>query len=185
MPLVGPRFYGPDPGPCSSQSFDAANLTQAWEWLEFTYDSEGRITSGIDLVSGAQATYTWANGVLVSYSRVSSVLDDYAETYEYGVGYAMSQPTPTSSGSPVRYTLTANGYPLTVVLTNTTTGAVQQTSIYEYEGCRLQRRRAMRADGTALHSGDLTYEYDAAGHIVRRSSPNGSYDEYDYSCWTK
>jgi len=186
MPVVGPRFYGPDPGPCRSQYFGATNQTQALELVEYVYDSEGNVTSDTDLISGAQATYTWRDGVLVSYSSVSSSLSlDYAVTYDYGVGYASSQPSATSSGNAVRYTLTANGYPLTAVSTNMTTGAIQQTVTYLYDGCRLQGRRAIRADGTSLPSADLTYEYDAAGHMVRRISLDGSYDEYDYSCWTK
>jgi YD repeat-containing protein len=188
LPLVGPMFYGPDPGPCVAKTY-GASLTAPLEWTTFVYDSQGEVTSGSDSVNSVLTKYTWANGALVSSSSVSSSAGteskDYAETYEYGAGFVTATPTATSSGNPTRYTLAANGYPLTRVTTNAMTGSVQDTLTYEYDGCRLKHRRATNASGASIPSGDITYEYDDAGHVVQRVAADGTTEKYDYSCWSR
>jgi hypothetical protein len=151
-------------------------------WKIFTYDNEGRLTSESEVVGGGQGTYTWVNGVLDNYSS-ESASGNRSETYEYGADYVNVVSSTSSVGNPLRYSLAANGYPMSAVSTNATTGEVQQKYTYEYRDCRLQRRGATLSDGTVYSKGALTYEYDEVGHIVRRVAADGSYDEYDYSCW--
>lgn len=165
MPLVGPFFYGPDPGPCTSAKGS----------VTFSY-AAGRVRSSTDTTQYQTQSFTWQGDRLTSASGGSS-----ADTYTYGprsVVIASSD----SSGRQVltqTYQLSATGYPLTVSIGN---GAGTQTWIkYEYINCLLDRRPETDANWNEIGTPQekvLTYSYDAKGHVRTRGT-----EQYDYSCW--
>ena len=158
MPIVGPLFYGPNPGPCTVAS------------SKYNYDTQGRLTS-IDGAAGSSLSgvAVWNGDVLVSIGE---------DNYEWGSNYVKN----TFPGGTVRYELDAKGYPQSLTSTSLSSGETVSAS-FEYANCRLIKRTAENSDGTVNLDVEMTYEYDTAGRVASRLSGNGGGDYYDYSCW--
>ena len=164
FPIIGPFFYGPDPGPC--QANDGT--------YTFSY-ADGHVQSGTDTAHDLTETFTWQTDRLVR----SSVSDRGDSSYTYSPGSVVivttqAGMTPTTE----TYRLNSAGYPLDVSLD---TGAGAQRSIrYHYVGCVLDRRFETDAAGHELSSPqnqEVRYRYDAQGHVLRGR------ERYDYGCW--
>ncbi|MBN1606537.1 MAG: hypothetical protein JW940_07875 [Polyangiaceae bacterium] len=179
FPLVGPFFYGPNPGPCTLAwiRWDVADDTDHYE-----YDADGRLTgSWSDL--GVEWTYTYTGDLIDIASGLWTDGTVDTETYTFhSDSVVVARDTPVSS-SEVTYLLGASGYPQSVTLVGG--GAEDVINMtYEYEDCRLVARRGYHEDGTAAANYDLEYEYDEEGRIVRASNVELTMD-IDYSCWSK
>ena len=164
LPIVGPLFYGPNPGPCtinSSNPSDPLSVSSS----ALSYDTQGRLASSLSTNGGLSMILVWNGDVLVSTGT---------DTYEWGSTYVKI----TSDSSVTRYELDAKGYPQSVTLTVLSSGETLGGS-FEYENCRITRRTGNNGDGTI----DMTYEYDASGRVAARRSGNGRVETYDYSCW--
>jgi hypothetical protein len=158
MPIVGPLFYGPNPGPCTVAS------------SKYNYDTQGRLTS-IDDAAGSSLSgvAVWNGDVLVSIGE---------DNYEWGSNYVKN----TFPDGTVRYELDAKGYPQSLTSTSLSSGETVSAS-FEYANCRLIKRTGKNSDGTVNLDVEMTYEYDTAGRVASRLSGNGDGDYYDYSCW--
>lgn len=176
MPLVGPFFFGPNPGPCSYRS------TGLSEPMRVTYSYQnGRLQSEVQTLDSSttirlERTYASdAEGKIVGITSA-----DETETLEYGTGYLLE--TTTRTGSPaqqIRYALNARGYPVSVSIT--APNQEGRMISYEYENCRLNRRTTMSSTGTVIER--LNYSYDSQGRVATRLNTDGDGDTYDYSCW--
>lgn len=164
FPLVGPFFYGPDPGPCTSNN---GSLTYSY--------AAARVQSVTDSMGKQSETYTWQADRLSGSSNASS-----EDSYSYGPGsVVIVSGTGGGSGATQTYRLNAAGYPLDVSIENG--AAVQRWLKYNYVDCLLDRRIETDASGNELKSlqgGVLTYTYDAKGHVGSRGA-----EQYDYGCW--
>jgi len=153
FPIIGPFWFGPDPGPCS----DSPEGT--------TYTYEDGLVQGSTL-SGGQTYVRDELGRMIE-----SVSTSDPATFEYSGNTV----TETRDQHVVVYTLSNNGYPLTAVLYDAESSA-PGTYTYHYVNCRLFIRDAPGA------LPDRTYEYDEEGHlsVILNGSVATT---FDYSCW--
>jgi YD repeat-containing protein len=177
MPLVGPFFYGPNPGPCSYRSLGVSPSYT----VTYTYQAD-QVQSEQETVDGQQTPRRESSYVSDPAGEIVSATStgDQSETFEYGADSLTD--TLFVSGaqqSQVRYTLSARGYPISaaVIVAN----KVGATVSYRYDHCRLQTRTTMDLNNTV--TGQYDYSYDSAGRLVTRVAGDGSGETYDYSCW--
>lgn len=168
MPIIGPFFYGPDPGPCSSKD--------DLDTSKYTYE-DGVLKSELRRQHGLESTTTYsadAQGRLMTSSDGAA-----SDSFEFGPSSLVD--TTTRNGSleqQVTYSLSPSGYPLTAVVS--APNQAVRTVTYSYESCRLFQRTITAATGTLVEQD--SYSYDSAGHVIARS--NGTAQQiYDYSCW--
>lgn len=173
FPLVGPFFYGPNSGPCSS-TVDA--VTSA-----YTYDATNRPTRQATADSSFVATFTYAEGLLVSEVDTSSDGPGAALTYHYGTNSAGYVRLDNGVTTQVEYTLDSRGYPQSAVWTSSANVPARNYT-YEYQGCLINRRVAYTADGTVDESATYHYAYDAEQRVTSTSSATYT-QTFDYSCW--
>lgn len=153
FPVIGPFWFGPDPGPCSSGP----------EGSTYTYGDELLMSS----TTGGGETYLRDDQDRLI--EVVSATDP--ATYEYTGGTV----TENRSTHAAVYTLSSNGYPLRAdVLTVGSSEPVTYT--YEYDECRLSLRDA---PGDAA---DRSYGYDEAGHLTAITD-GASVTTFVYDCW--
>ena len=172
MPIIGPFFYGPDPGPCSyvDTSTSQGTTTCAYQ--------AGKLVSDSSTI-GPSTTYQLdAQGRIGSYTTGGAT-----DVFEYGSDYLLDTTTSSdsSNGKQLRYSLSTTGYPLTAVLTFPN-GTVQNIR-YNYSSCRLVTR--LLTDVASGSTSELDYTYDSVGHLMSRIDPTGSTDGdvYNYVCW--
>lgn len=175
LPLVGPFFYGPSPGPCTYRSTGGEPTTTTYGYQDGRVQSEVE-TSDAQQQPLLQLTYARdAEGKLIS-----GTATDMLETFEYGADYLLD--TTTRNGmqtQQVRYTLNARGYPISALFT--IVGKEDRSIAYRYENCRLQGRTITTTSGTVTE--ELSYTYDSMGRVAARLNSAGLGDTYDYSCW--
>lgn len=153
FPVIGPFWFGPDPGPCSAQPNDV------------TYEYEGGLL--VSSTTGGGETY-----VRDAESRLIEVVS-VADAASYA--YDGNTVTETRSTHSVVYTLSTTGYPLRAeVLTNGSTAPTTYT--YFYDDCRLSLRDAPGA------LADRAYEYDDQGHLMAIVDGSSS-TTFAYDCW--
>jgi hypothetical protein len=160
--LVGPFFYGPDPGPCQAGTYT------------FSY-ADGHVQSDTDNTHQLTETFTWLTDRLLG-SSVSDSVDSY--TYSPGSVVIVTAHAGTTAMTQT-YRLNSAGYPLDVSI-DTGAGA-QRWLKYDYVGCLLDRRFETDATGHDLSSPqneEIKYSYDAQGHVRARNA-----ELYDYGCW--
>jgi hypothetical protein len=169
IPIIGPFFYGPDPGPCSTVDDDGRStytyqdgvlVSELYKADDGTIGNEVVITYGTD-----------AQGRVTATSGVGS-----GDVYEFGTGTLLD--TLTYQGTlllQARYSLSSSGYPLSAIVAKP--GQPSETLTYAYKSCRLVQRTTSEV---------ATYTYDSAGHVVARSilMDGQAYTQtYDYGCW--
>lgn len=172
MPVIGPFFFGPDPGPCSSVDTSTSQGTTTYVY------EEGKLVSDSSQI-GSLTTYQLdAQGRIGSYTTGGTT-----DVFEYGSDYLLDTMTSSdsSNGKRLRYSLSTTGYPLTAVLTFPN-GMVQNLR-YDYSSCRLVTR--VLTDVATGSTSELDYTYDGVGHLISRIDPTGSIDgdTYNYACW--
>lgn len=158
LPITGPFFLGPDPGPCGQTSSDGLRTG--------TFAYEGDLVVSSTLYGGEIYTRD-AEGRMLSYEVQGSL-----STFEYEEQAYYEH----FSDQTTRYELDEKGYPLRVLQAYGT--AEEALWHYEYKDCRLVRRIAPPG------SEDLAreYSYDAEGHIA--AYVEGAITvSFDYSCW--
>lgn len=168
MPIIGPFFYGPNPGPCSNN--DSAQS------VKYTYQG-GVLQSELEDSHGVQVVTTYSSDAQGRFTMSSQ--GDMIDVYEFGANSLVD--TETVGGmfrQEVRYSLSSSGYPLSAVVTlaNHTSLSVS----YTYASCRLFQRTIVGPTG-ALTEQD-SYKYDSAGRVIARSTGTDE-QKYDYSCW--
>jgi YD repeat-containing protein len=166
MPIVGPFFYGMDPGPCADQR-GLTYVYQAGRLLSSTDQKQVTTTYGYD----AQGTPTG-----------STASDQTSEVFEFGAGYLLDtvKKADGSIAMQYRYTLSQNGYPLTVSLNFPGNPTPVASYSYSYSSCRLLER-TQDSGGTAPEK--LSYTYDNLGHVSARVCDCINAVTFDYSCW--
>jgi hypothetical protein len=139
FPVIGPFWFGPDPGPCSD--------TDGWT---YTYEDDLLASS----TQGGGETY-----VRDEQNRLIEVISDSdPAAYEYVDGEVLE----TRTSHTAVYTLSERGYPLVASVLFTDSGQVE-TYDYVYEACRLVLRQGPPGRG------DRSYMYDEQGHIATLS----------------
>ncbi len=184
MPLVGVFFFGPDPGPCSSEDAVESPTSEVLDAYTYNYDSNGRLLSTHSEQFNVDTTCSWNGDVLVS-CTIGKVEGQEAVVQSYTADAAsLIATSSTSAGTRVEtYMLSTNGYPLQVVRTNDS-GAVLSGAEYAYSDCRLVRKTMTNGiSSVPLSGGTTTYAYDELGHVKSRSSDDGVTTTYDYACW--
>ena len=181
-PMVGVRFYGPDPGPCTITL--AGSSTPVI--LTYAYDSSNRPTRAASADNTTVWSFTYAGDLMTSEvdtanGGTSTIIYDYSAG---ALGYSYKSAAGTADYT-ASYTLDARGYPQLVTISGpgVTSGRANRYA-YTYDGCRMSVRTAYNADNTVNASSTQQYSYDAQGHLVRIFSTTGLYDyTFDYSCW--
>jgi hypothetical protein len=175
FPLIGPFFFGNDPGPCT--------LTAAGVQYDFSYNSENVLTEMANSDRSDVTTYEYAQGLLVRETRREHE-DISTTTYDYAEGKVSTLTTdPDGVGVAYEYLLDDLGYVQTAKLLNPVLSASQPTHyLYQYDGCNIGRRIAFDRDDAANLDDTADYSYDSQGHLIERK--NAVSDEiFDYSCW--
>ena len=176
LPIIGPLFYGPNPGPCT-RTFLGVTYT-------FAYDSAGLVSSQAT-PSATTDTYTRVQGLLTT-EVVDLGQGATTTTYAYSANSITGTST-SRSGSQTQfvYTLNDQGYVTSYSLVGTppvTNMPVRYE--YVYSDCRLTERLAYLSNNNADPTSTTQYEYDAQGRLTARTTPSGTANEqYDYSCW--
>jgi len=153
FPVIGPFWFGPDPGPCTSEP----------EAVTFTY-TDGLLTSS---TMGGGEVY-----VRDERARLIEVLSaSEPATYEYEGDTV----TEVRGERRIVYTLSSTGFPLTADVFSDSNSEPARY-VYHYQDCRLLYREAPGA------LSDRIYEYDAAGHLVAMNE-GASPTTFDYGCW--
>jgi len=135
FPVIGPFWFGPDPGPCS----DTDGSTYAYEG--------GLLASS---TQGGGETY-----LRDDQDRLIEVVSNSdPATYEYVDGEVLE----TRTSHTAVYTLSERGYPLVASVVFTDSGDLE-TYDYVYEDCRLVLRQGPPSRG------DRSYTYDDHGHL--------------------
>lgn len=159
LPIVGPFFMGPDPGPCSQTSSDGIS--------DAVYTYEGELVASSTLYEGE--TYVRDDQQrLIAYQ---SVAFDIPVVYEEGAFVEETAP-----GTLTRYELDELGYLLRAIRNQGSSEELVWE--YQYEDCRLVRRAP---PPNSEHSARV-YSYDAVGHISSYTEGE-SVITFDYSCW--
>jgi len=164
MPIIGPFFYGMDPGPCADVGYT------------YTYEA-GRLLTRQNRATQATSTFEYdAQGLLTG----STSTDASSSVFEFGADYVLDvEKGPDGSiTSQIRYALTANGYPTTFSLDSL--GEPTRYGSYAYDNCRLFERT--RDVGTTIPE-KVSYAYDSEGHVSARTCVCSSDTTFDYSCW--
>ena len=164
LPIIGPFFYGKDPGPCINNNGST-----------FSYEA-GRLLSSTD-AKGLKTTYQYdAQGIPTG----STSSDGTSEAFEFGADYVLdtSKYADGSINAQYRYTLSPSGYPTAVTID--VPNLPSRFGTYSYSNCRLLARTVALV-GAAPEK--LTYEYDDTGHLTKRACDCGDAAAYDYSCW--
>ena len=163
FPIIGPFFYGPDPGPCRTSDGRTT----------FSY-AAGRVQSDTDSMLKLTETFTWQADQLSSSTGTGADAN-----YTYSPGTVVIVTTQANSPPGMQsYHLDSAGYPLSASIG---TGSSQRWLKYDYVGCRLDRRYETDASGNELNVAQdsaINFTYDAIGHVLAR---NG--EQYDYGCW--
>lgn len=160
LPIVGPFFMGPDPGPCSQASDDPL--------YEGTYTYDGDLAASSTVWDGE--TYTRdAEDRMLTYEAGGAPVSTY--TYE------ASAFVEDSGGLLTRYELDSQGYVVRAI--RTPEGQEPLVWQYQYEDCRLVRRTPPPDDPTYS---ERVYTYDEEGHIASFTETERTVS-FDYSCW--
>jgi YD repeat-containing protein len=171
LPTIGPWFYGPDPGPCTETGTKVGT---------YAYDDAGRVLT-VSFASSVQ-TYSYADGALSSISGAMPAAADGPTTYAW-TATAVTETLPGTKETIREYLLDAAGYPTELWVSDPALGTRRLWASYQYVDCRLMHRDVMLPDGSSDSSFTADYDYDALGHLITRTSTDGTRIVYDCSCW--
>ena len=176
LPIIGPFFYGPNPGPCT-RTFQGVTYT-------FAYDSAGLVSSQ-STGSSTTIAVTRTQG-LDTTEVVNGSQGSTTTTYTYSANSIMGIST-SSSGSQTQYFYTLNdqGYVTSYSLVGTPPLTMMPVRYeYVYSNCRLIQRVAYLSNNSVDPNSTTQYAYDSQGRLTARTSPDATTDEqFDYSCW--
>jgi YD repeat-containing protein len=171
LPLIGPQFYGPDPGPCSIETMHTTDQFVTLDTVE--YSSDGTILK----ISDGDAVETLAYDAQGRPTSLSDTANGLT-TYEYGDGFVLRA---TANGFNFRYNLDGQGYVTTAVVSRASDGGVIGTYRYSYDACRISRVTYTATGGSEeVYYSDIAY--DSEGRMTRRAGPTQTMT-FDYSCW--
>jgi len=190
FPSVGPFFYGPDKGPCSSTQTDRSGAVAKSFTVSYTYNADGMPTlaqtaAGTTLVHRIE--YVYSQGLL-------NKTTDFAEGLQSKITYSYADSAASylvvdSAGRQFNYqfTLDGNGYPQTIDCSTSVDGSWVPSEgiakyVFRYNDCKIQERAAFAPNGEPYLKSTATFSYDDTGHVVDVSAPDFEIT-YDYSCW--
>lgn len=173
LPTVGPQFYGPNPGPCTSTTLEQ---TGASTTTTYAY-ADGLLISAV--YPSSSRKYSYDAGVLASYTTTSTT-----ESSTVKVSWTSDAAVTTaSSGMVIRYVLDGSGYPQEVWAAPSDTGPSTRVIRFEYADCRLVQKLSLLITGEVDPRNSSVLEYDEVGRIVAQRDGWGTVISYDYGCW--
>lgn|GEM_PF-1106928 len=176
MPTIGPLFYGPDPGPCTETSIMSSSQTVG----TYAFDDAGRVLNVTFPTS--LRSYSYQDDALSRVTYTAPSKPDSVITYVWSATSVTE--TLTGTGETVReYMLNESGYPTELWVTDPDLGERRRSTIYRYADCRLTHKEVVYSDGKPDPLQTADYAYDDAGHLIARTSTDGTKLEFDYSCW--
>jgi YD repeat-containing protein len=155
---------------------DAAN---PFSVVTYRYDPAGKVILADDPIGQGKTTYEWNGDTLVRSTQIQIGGEQSVSVYEFGTGYVLDSVVNSPLSTQVRYSLSANGYPLLQTYSSVTGVTLQY--LFEYDGCRLKSMNRVRS--TTSGEPNATFEYDSEGHLSRVNVVGGTVVDYDYSCW--
>lgn len=171
LPVPGPWFYGPDPGPCS--------LSGNGDITTYLYEDGALI--GEHTGAEGDKLYGYNAGRIVT-------MGDYV-TVTYGDGavtvvedFVSNPDVESNQDLLIRvFETDERGYPRRL-LSIADDGTVDTVWTYAYEGCRVTRLTSLDAEGNVLPR-STTAVYDDEGRTVAKQYDAGATVSFDYSCW--
>ncbi len=174
LPLIGPQFFGPDPGACSETDYWSDGRIDV---ETFFYREDGRADYSESEPGVTNCRYDYDPEGRLMWSRCSS--DDHSVQYEAN---QISVIPFDRTGYMERYWVDEQGYPVRTQYVHIETDVPMLDCTYTCQNCRFFARSCVDEDGNVIESQTTSFIYDSEGHLIERTLPDLR-RVYDYSCW--
>ena len=178
LPLVGPWFYGPHPGPCSrTDSGSSAGLVV----VDYSYDDADRLVEAVSADGASSEQYEWDEQGRLTRRINHTAAGDTRYDYSYADDGILE--TSPDVATRVEYQLGPQGYVTRTLLDVNDDGIVDGSIEYQYRDCRMLRRITEQPPDSGNIAELMIYEYDSDGSLSARIANASLVTTFDYGCW--